>query len=81
MLCIVPRIVLSRVNLLGVTQYLQYLIRVFLLPSAQRQLLTSEVFADWILVLIAEVNEFKCAEITASYSPNPSGNALCFLQL
>lgn len=31
----------------------------FSLLSAQRQLLTSQLVADWILVLIAVVNEFK----------------------
>lgn len=83
MLFIVPRLVLSLVNLPGVTQSDPAVSNSsrFMLLSAQRQPLTRQLVADWILVLIAVVNEFKYAEITASYSPNPSGNALCLLRL
>ena len=56
MLFIVPRLVLSLVNWLGVTQSDPSR---FLLLSAHRQLLTRQLVADWIWVLIAVVNEFK----------------------
>ena len=61
MLFIVLRLVLSPVNLLGVTQSDPAVSNSsrFLLLSAQRQLLTRQLVADWILVLIALVNEFK----------------------
>lgn len=58
---IVLRLFLIHVYLLGVTQSdpeISKSVR-FLLLSAQRQLLTRQLAADWILALIAVVNEFK----------------------
>lgn len=61
MLLFVLRLGLSRVNLLGVTQSDPAVTNSSgsLHVSAKRQLLTSKLVADWILVLIAVVNEFK----------------------
>ena len=61
MLFFVLRLGLSLVNLLGVTQSDPAVTNSSgsLPGSAKRQLLTSQLVADWILVLIAIVNEFK----------------------
>lgn len=57
---IVLRLVLILVYLLGVTQSDSAISKSLrFLLSAQRQLLTRQLVADWILVLIAVVNEFK----------------------